>query len=282
MNEIGRTILVAQDGSPAAQVAAQIAIQIARSQRMSIHGLYVVDVNLAMDPYADHQAELGHYGEHASGSTLVERFEAWGGAALTWLEERCEEAGVRVSVEVEAGGVPQLILKRAEQAGLLSLGRRGRGHPDAYDHLGGNFRAIAHRAPSPVLAGGDVEAELKHVLLGYHGGEHAQDALAWTSLLQRTVPATVDVISVFEGQNQHEAADWFEHVEAVLEQSNLADYQFLCRSGEPASEISAAANQAGADLIIIGGHRHKGLVEWLVGSTMDRVLRENGLPVLIV
>ncbi len=282
MNETNRTILVAQDGSPAAQVAAHVAIQIARSQKMSVHGLYVVDVSLAMDPYGDHEAELGHYGEDASGSTLVERFEAWGSAALTWLVERCEEASVPVSVEVEAGGVAQLVLQRAEQAGLLALGRRGRGHPDVYDHLGSNFRAIAHRAPCPVLAGGDVEAELKHVLLSYHGGEYAQDALAWASLLQRTLPARVDVITVFEGQNQHEAADWFEHVEATLEQSNLADYQFLCRSGEPASEISAAANEAGADLIVIGGHRHKGLVEWLVGSTMDRLLRDNGLPVLVV
>lgn len=69
------TILVAQDSSAAAHVAAHIAIQIALSQNLSIHGLYVVDVNLAMDPYADYQAELGHSGERVSGSTLIDRFE---------------------------------------------------------------------------------------------------------------------------------------------------------------------------------------------------------------
>jgi nucleotide-binding universal stress UspA family protein len=282
MNETNGTILVAQDGSASAHVATDVAIQIARSQKMSVHGLYVVDVNLAMDPYADHDAELGHHEEDASGGSLVERFEAWGSAALTWLEERCEEASVPVSVEVEAGGVAQLVLQRAEQARLLALGRRGNGHPDAHDHLGSNFRAIAHRAPCPVLVGGNVEVELGHLLLGYHDGEYAQDGLDWACLLQRTLPAMVDVVSVFEKHDQDEADDWFEGVRARLEQSDLADYQFLRRSGEPASEISTAASQGGADLIIIGGHRHKGLVEWLTGSTMDRLLRDTGLPVLIV
>jgi nucleotide-binding universal stress UspA family protein len=249
---------------------------------MSVHGLYVVDVNLAMDPYADHEAELGHHEERVTGGALMERFEEWGSAALTWLEERCEAGGIPVSVEMDADGVPQLVLKEAEQARLLALGRRGNGHPDAHDHLGSNFRAIAHRAPCPVLAGGNVEVELEHLLLGYHDGENAQDALDWACLLQRALPATVDVVSVFEKHDQHEADDWFEGMRARLEQSDLADYQFLRRSGEPASEISTAASQGGADLIIIGGHRHKGLVEWLTGSTMDRLLRDTGLPVLIV
>jgi nucleotide-binding universal stress UspA family protein len=282
MNETGHTILVAQDGSPAAQVAAHIAIQVARSQNLSIHGLYVVDVNLAMDPYADHQAELGHYGERIPNGTVIDRFEEWGNASLTWLEELCQAAGVPVSAEVEAGGVPELLLKEAKQSRLLAMGRRGHRHPDDHNYLGGNFRAIAHRAPCPLLAGGGVEADVKHVLLAYHGREHARDTLAWASLLQRTLPATVDVVAVFEGQNQHEAADWFEEIQAGLEQSNMAKYEFLRRTGEPASEISAVADERGADLIVIGGHRHKGLVEWLVGSTMDRLLRDTGLPVVIV
>ncbi len=275
-------VLVAQDSSPAAHVAARVAIQIALSQHLSIHGLYVVDVNLAMDPYADHQAELDHSGERVSGSSAIDRFEKWGSAALTRLEELCQAAGVPVSVELEAGGVPELVLNEAKQARLLALGRRGHGHPDDPDHLGSNFRAIAHRAPCPVLAGGDFEADVKHLLLAYHVSEHAQDALAWASLLQRTLPATVDVLAVYEGHNEQQTDDWFEDIRARLEQSSLAKYQFLRRKGQPASEISAAADEREADLIVIGRHRHKGLVEWVAGSTMDRLLRDTGLPVLIV
>jgi nucleotide-binding universal stress UspA family protein len=275
------TILVAQDSSPAAHVATHTAIQIALSQGLSIHGLYVVDVNLAMDPYADQRAELGRSAELGSDGTMIDRFEEQGNAALTWLEELCRAAGVPVSVELEAGGVSQLVLKEAKQARLLALGRRGHGHPDDPHHLGSNFRAIAHRAPCPLLAGGDIQADVKHVLLAYHDSEHAGDALVWASILHRTLPATVDVVAVYEGHNGHQTDRWFEHIRGRLEQSNLPEYQFVRRNGEPASEISAAAEERGADLIVMGGHRHKGLAEWVVGSTMDRLLRSSPLPVLV-
>jgi nucleotide-binding universal stress UspA family protein len=41
----------------------------------------------------------------------------------------------------------------------------------------------------------------------------------------------------------------------------------------------AAANEV--DLIILGRYRHGALVEWLVGSTVDRLLRATSLPILI-
>jgi nucleotide-binding universal stress UspA family protein len=36
-----------------------------------------------------------------------------------------------------------------------------------------------------------------------------------------------------------------------------------------------------ADLIVMGRHRHAALLEWLTGSTVDRVLRGTQLPVLL-
>lgn len=52
-------LVVAYEGSPTARNAAAIAIQIAQSQQLQIHGLYVVDATLALDLYTDYQAELG-------------------------------------------------------------------------------------------------------------------------------------------------------------------------------------------------------------------------------
>jgi universal stress protein A len=54
------------------------------------------------------------------------------------------------------------------------------------------------------------------------------------------------------------------------------------RSGEPASEIIAAAKDLGADLIVIGTRGLNPDVRDPMGSTAERVAREAGCPVLVV
>jgi nucleotide-binding universal stress UspA family protein len=55
----------------------------------------------------------------------------------------------------------------------------------------------------------------------------------------------------------------------------------LHRLGQAASEIVAAAEETQADLIVLGRYRHTALLEGLLGSTVDRVLRGTQLPVLM-
>jgi nucleotide-binding universal stress UspA family protein len=172
-------IVVAQDGSPAALAAAGIAIQIARSQDLFIHGLYVVDEALALDSYADYQHELESNGEPASRAELLTWFEEQGDAALQMLEARCQATGVPVTAELLAGGVPEMVLRQSEQARLLAIGRRGHGHAGDPHHLGRSFRTIAHHAHLPIVIGGGEERTVRRLLLAYDGSERTQPALSW-------------------------------------------------------------------------------------------------------
>jgi nucleotide-binding universal stress UspA family protein len=268
-------VIIAQDGSPAALTAAGIAIQMAQSQDLSVHGLYVVDEILALDSYTDYRRELESDIEPASRADLLAWFEAQGDAALRMLEVRCQAAGVPVTTELLAGGVPEIVLGRSEQARLLAIGRRGHGHEGDAHHLGRSFRAIAHHAHLPLVIGGDEERTVRRLLLAYDGTMHAQPALAWTSLLQRTLPAEVVVVAVQENGLQS-TDEWLAEA-----REQLAGCQCLHRLGQPASEIVAAAQETQADLIVMGRYRHAALLEWLIGSTVDRVLRGTQLPVLM-
>ena len=268
-------ILVAQDGSKSALTAADIAIQIAQSQNLSVHGLYVVDETLALDTYADYRPELGSDREPASRAELLNWFQEQGEAALQLLEARCRAAGVPVRAEVLAGGVPEILLGKSEQAQLLAIGRRGHGHAGDAHHLGRSFRAVAHHAHLPLVIGGDEERTVRRLLLAYDGTKHAQVALAWASLLQRTLPAQVAVVAVQENGIQS-ADEWLEEARA-----HLSGCQCLPRLGQPASNIVAVAEETQADLLVMGRYRHTALLEGLLGSTVDRVLRGTQLPVLM-
>ena len=52
--------------------------------------------------------------------------------------------------------------------------------------------------------------------------------------------------------------------------------------GVPYAEITAVAEEMGADLIVIGTHGRTGLAHFLLGSVAERVLRTSEIPVLTV
>lgn len=282
-------ILVANDQSSEARAAANAALQIAKNQNLAIRGLYVVEESLALDTYANYHAELqdlpilrdGSMREPSSRAELMSWFENQGKVALHWLETACAEAGVPVTTKLLAGGVSELILREATQARLLAIGRRGHGHKADSESLGYNFRKIAHHAHLPMLIGGSKAPFLHRLLLAYHGQAHANEALAWTAKLQRDLSAEVIVLSVRKDTESSQGALSFEEIENRLAHSGLAAYRFLSSQGRPAVEMAAIAVANAVDLIILGHYRHSALVEWVVGSTVDRLLRSTSLPVLI-
>ena len=56
----------------------------------------------------------------------------------------------------------------------------------------------------------------------------------------------------------------------------------LLRTGPAASTIVAAANDEGADLLVVGTHSRSGLDRFIVGSVAERVVRLATCPVLVV
>ena len=56
----------------------------------------------------------------------------------------------------------------------------------------------------------------------------------------------------------------------------------LLRFGRPYLEITEAAGEVGADLIVLTTHGYTGLKHVVLGSTAERVVRHAPCPVLVV
>ena len=54
------------------------------------------------------------------------------------------------------------------------------------------------------------------------------------------------------------------------------------RVGHPYREITQAAKELGADLIVVSTHGYTGLKHVFLGSTAERIVRHAGCPVLVV
>jgi len=73
-------------------------------------------------------------------------------------------------------------------------------------------------------------------------------------------------------------------LEATVAQRTRATVQVstLLRAGEPRDQIHAAADEVGADLIVLGTHGHRGISRVLLGSVAEYVVRTATRPVLTV
>ncbi len=279
-NEASNVVLAATDGSSTAQVAVEAAIQIARGRHMEIRGLSVVSGALMMNPYANYQREFTEGREPSSHDRLLESLKHRGAAALKWMEARCQVESIPVSTELMFGGVPETVLRQANGAEMLALGRRGHGHHDDAHHLGSQFQAIARRAHRPTVVGGDVVRQLSCLLVAYDGKEGARRALDWAAGFCREPPCRLIVLVVQETETDR-AAEWLADARSRIAADGLDGCEFVQRAGRAASQIAAVADDSQVDLIAMGRYSHSALRGMLGGSTVDRVLRRTPLTTLV-
>jgi nucleotide-binding universal stress UspA family protein len=75
-----------------------------------------------------------------------------------------------------------------------------------------------------------------------------------------------------------------EYLDRVCAELNAADIptEALLASGDPAAEISEAADREGCDLIAMATHGHKLLADVILGSVASAVRHRSMIPVLLV
>lgn len=272
-------VLVANDQSACGKVAADAGVRIARALDVTVRGIYVVDVNLVMEPYVSLHAELGDDSGLMTRDEWMARFEAFGDSTLADLKATSAAYDRPFSGEVIFGGVTELILKEASRpaARLLALGRRGRSTEGS--GLGGHFGDVAHHVEIPLLVGGSDEVDFKRFLIVHDGGDHADDVCRFAGQLAAPLSAQVTLVGI--GDPNGEASEgWVDRARKALgpvgEQAKVAE-----PDGEGGAAILAAADRANADVIVMSHFRHQAWVQWLVGSPAEYVLRHDERPVLL-
>ncbi|SIR76145.1 universal stress protein [Natronorubrum thiooxidans] len=125
------------------------------------------------------------------------------------------------------------------------------------------------------------------VLIATDGSDVATDAATVGISLAQAFDATVHALAVAEAKRgtdanrreQREAA-----VDAIATDAVEAGCtaESVVRTGRPASEILAYADEADADAIVVGTHGRTGLRQALLGSVALEVVRDASQPVLTV
>jgi nucleotide-binding universal stress UspA family protein len=137
----------------------------------------------------------------------------------------------------------------------------------------------------------------RSILVGFDGSPNAWSALRYGLRLAREQGGVVCALWVQEPlphyasasaearSREHEAAAYFERLQAdAAREAHLLGVRLGTEAvrGQAAQAIVAYARQIGADLIVLGQHGHRGMLDRMLGSTSDRVLDLADCSVLVV
>jgi nucleotide-binding universal stress UspA family protein len=248
----GEILVPLSDDDPE-RIALDQAIRFALRERSRIHGLHVI-----RDPAAETD-------DHLQGLRAE-------------FARRCEQASLVGGVTVETGDVAKTICDRALLADLVILHVA---HPPSSQrllHLGSGFSALVRKCPRPILAVAGPPTPLARGLLAYDGSPKSKEALFVAAYLAARWPIPLTVVSV-EGSGV-DAEDMLEEADEYLQTRGVTATQLL-QAGPVSDAILRAAEKSGSEFLILGGYGSHPMVEAVLGSQVDAILRESRLPILI-
>jgi nucleotide-binding universal stress UspA family protein len=246
-----RDILVPVNRTSKTHAALEQALRIARLENASIHGLHIVKT-----PEEVHHPEV---------LALQQEFS-----------QLCAVEGVQGVLAIEMGDPTQKILERSALTDLIVVKIS---HPPSTGirALASHIRTLITRSSRPILAMPGKTSDLKHALLAFDGSPKSKEALFVATYLAEQWQTKLTILTGLDDTVSNRSAQEF--AQSYLEFNEIqADFVIEKYS---ADVLNRTADEVQADLVIMGGYSGSILKEMTVGSSVNFMLRESQLPILI-
>jgi nucleotide-binding universal stress UspA family protein len=248
-----RGILVPLSGEESGWAALSQAIVVAKREGARLNGLHVVPDEAARETEAVR--------------LMKELFE-----------RRCQAAGVEGTLATEVGEIAACVCSRAVLNDLVVVNVAHPPSAQPLARLGSGFRTLIRRCARPLLAAPGAATALGRVLLAYDGSPKANEALFVATYFAEQWKAVLTVLTAVETDAHRTAV---EHARKYLEMHEIeASFVIQEVTQLPAAVLNQVKEQ-GIDLIVMGGYSRSPVVEIVMGSAVDQVLRETHVPMLI-
>ncbi len=275
-----KTILVGIDGSEHSRTASRYALWLAQRLDATVVALHVIDIvsiegsffhdisgSLGFEPYLDFSSKMRDVLQER-GRTLLEAFS-----------EEAAKPGVRADTLMTVGVVANEIAERARTADVVIIGHRGLNERFSTGLLGGTSESVSRKCPKPVLVTPMEFREVKNPLLAYDGSARAGAAMHVAAEFCTTLKLPLTVLTV--NKDEEQGRKILSEAQGYLEPYHL-DVRFELQQTTSAPErIANFIRERDHDLLFIGAYGHSRIIEMVLGSTTEYVLRNADCPVFL-
>ncbi len=195
------------------------------------------------------------------------------------FDEQCKAANVHGHLAIESGNISRIICQRSHWTDLIvvKVTHPPDDHPIA--RFGSGLRTMIRRCPRPILAVPDQVSKLNHALLAYNGTPKSNEALYMAAYLAAKWNIRLSVLTIKDEEIQ--ADHTHQYAKQYLNDHGIQASYIFSDPGERSDIILETAKNNHCDFILLGGYKAIPVVEVVLGSLVDEILRKTQIPLLI-
>jgi nucleotide-binding universal stress UspA family protein len=274
-----KDILVGLDGSVYSDAALQHGIALAKAWQATLHGLHVVDIVQVESPLLHDLAGATGAAPQLNLTTLMrENLELRGQQLLTLFRQTCEAEAVACVEHLVTGIVPAEITRAAQEVDLVVVGRGGVHARLSKALLGSAVESVLRSGVKPTMVTGQSYAEIRKPLLATDGSRPAMAALSMAMAFALPLQLPLSVVhcdSAISGSHE-----FLDALQARVVDQGIACEVDICR-GNAHEDLVQYVKDHGYDLMFMGAFGHRRIVEWILGSTTQYLLRMSPVPLVL-
>lgn len=274
-----KNILVPLDGSEHSRAALDYGMWIAEKFAGSLFGQHVIDtISIEGTFFHDISGSLGFEPYLDFSSKMREALEERGKVILEDFSDRCKQKGIKHQTFLDLGIIPNEICERSKIADLVVIGHRGINEEFSTGLLGTTAETVTRKCPRPVFVSTKKFKIIDRPLLAYDGSERASAAMEAAAEFCTVLRLPLTVLTIAKEEKIAE-----ENLKQA--KSYLASYSIETRyestRGYPEQKIIDCLVKFNHDLLFIGAYGHRRIIEMVLGSTTEYVLRKSPCPVFL-
>lgn len=274
-----KNILIPLDGSEHSKAALDYAMWMTEKFGGTLLGQHIIDtISIEGTFFHDISGSLGFEPYLNFSTKMREVLEERGKAILDEFAERCQAKGLRSQTFLDMGIIANEICERSKIADLVVIGHRGLNEEFSTGLLGTTAESITRKCPRPVFVSTKRFKIIEKPLLAYDGSQRAsaamESAAEFCSLLQ--LPLTV----LYVAKDEKTAEGVLQQAKSYLNSYSI-DTRYEIGRGYPEQKIIEYLANLNHDLLFIGAYGHRRIIEMVLGSTTEYVLRNSPCPVFL-
>lgn len=202
-----------------------------------------------------------------------------GRAILADAKAVLSAAGVNeIDAMLRHSEIVETVLELEQNAELVVIGKRGEGADFDRLHLGSNLERVVRSSTKPVLVTSREFKPIKRVLIAFDAGSSVLKAVNYFAGTDAFTDLECHLLTA--GAETKENRRQIEGAAATLQQSGFT-VSHQIEAGQPDEVISAAVDNDGYDLLLMGAYGHSRIRNLIIGSTTTEMVRSCMIPVLL-
>ena len=197
----------------------------------------------------------------------------------TDFHQRCRKARIDKSdFIISDGEIGKVLCDHSRFADLIVLPLNHPPGEQVISRLGSGITFLIRSCPIPILTVPCLPSQMDKILLAYDGSIKAKEAMYIAAYLGSQHQTSLNILVSSDGLNNPE--NILKEAREYLSSFPIDTNYRVTESGI-AEEIKQLQQNGEINLVLIGGYGNTPIVDVVVGSVVDRVLREIQLPILI-